>query len=120
MAVIVFYEATKMDEQQLSAGLQPTDHQWDFVRDTISLRNIDKNAEVISVFVASQVTRQMIEKMPRLKLIATRSTGYDHIDIEAAAARDITVVNVPTYGENTVAASQPSAQHAKVPSAQVT
>lgn len=103
MAVIVFYEATKMDEQQLSAGLQPTDHQWDFVRDTINLGNIDKNAEVISVFVASQVTRQMIEKMPRLKLIATRSTGFDHIDIEAAAARDITVVNVPTYGENTVA-----------------
>ncbi|MBP7775490.1 MAG: 2,3-bisphosphoglycerate-dependent phosphoglycerate mutase [Candidatus Saccharimonas sp.] len=103
MAVIVFYEATKMDEQQLSAGLQPTDHQWDFVRDTISLRNIDKNAEVISVFVASQVTRQMIEKMPRLKLIATRSTGFDHIDLETATARGITVVNVPTYGENTVA-----------------
>ncbi|MFZ2494582.1 MAG: 2,3-bisphosphoglycerate-dependent phosphoglycerate mutase [Candidatus Saccharimonadales bacterium] len=103
MAVIVFYEATKMDEQQLSAGLRPTDHHWEFVRDTINLRNIDKNAEVISVFVASQVTRQMIEKMPRLKLIATRSTGFDHIDLETATARGITVVNVPTYGENTVA-----------------
>lgn len=103
MAVIVFYEATKIDIGQLTDGLRDTDHQWDFVRDPISLRNINKNAEVISVFVASQVTRQMIEKMPRLKLIATRSTGYDHIDLEAAAARDITVVNVPTYGENTVA-----------------
>ena len=92
-----------MDEKQLNEGLRPTDHTWEFVRDTISLRNIDKNAEVISVFVASQVTRQMIEKMPRLKLIATRSTGYDHIDLETATARGITVVNVPTYGENTVA-----------------
>lgn len=103
MAVIVFYEATKLDEHQLTEGLSSTDHAWEFCRDTISLRNLNKDAEVISVFVASQVTRQMIEKMPRLKLIATRSTGFDHIDLEAAKARDVTVLNVPTYGENTVA-----------------
>lgn len=103
MALIVFYEATKMDERQLSEGLEPTDHQWHFNRDVISLRNINKDAEVISVFVASQVTRQMMEKMPRLKLIATRSTGFDHIDLASAEARGITVVNVPTYGGNTVA-----------------
>lgn len=103
MAVIVFYEATKLDEQQLGEGLKTTDHHWEFVRDTISLRNLNPDAEVISGFVASQITRQMIEKMPRLKLIATRSTGYDHIDLEAATARGVTVVNVPTYGENTVA-----------------
>lgn len=103
MAVIVFYEGSKRDVGQLSDGLRETDHHWEFVREQLSLRNINKNAEVISVFVTSQVTRQMMEKMPRLKLIATRSTGFDHIDLEAAAARDITVVNVPTYGENTVA-----------------
>ncbi len=103
MAVIVFYEATKIDQVQLNEGLRETDHAWEFVRDTISLRNLNKDAEVISVFVTSQVTRQMIEKMPRLKLIATRSTGFDHIDLEAATARGVTVVNVPTYGENTVA-----------------
>lgn len=103
MAVMVFYEATKLDEHQLGEGLKATDHHWEFCRDTISLRNLNKDAEVVSVFIASQVTRQMIEKMPRLKLIATRSTGYDHIDLEAAAARGVTVVNVPTYGENTVA-----------------
>ncbi len=103
MAVIVFYEATKIDQAQLSEGLRETDHAWEFVRDTISLRNLNPEAEVISVFVTSHVTRQMIEKMPRLKLIAARSTGFDHIDLEAAAARGVTVVNVPTYGENTVA-----------------
>jgi len=41
--------------------------------------------------------------LPNLKLIATRSTGYDHIDTDYAASKNIVVSNVPTYGENTVA-----------------
>jgi D-lactate dehydrogenase len=103
VAVIVFYEATKTDVGQLTDGLRDTDHHWEFVHDTINMRNLNHDAEVISVFVASQVTRQMLEKMPRLKLIATRSTGFDHIDMQAATAKGIIVTNVPTYGENTVA-----------------
>jgi D-lactate dehydrogenase len=59
--------------------------------------------EVLSVFVHSQVTADFIAARPVLRLIATRSTGYDHIDLAAAAARGITVCRVATYGENTVA-----------------
>jgi len=33
----------------------------------------------------------------------TRSTGFDHIDLAECAKRGIVVVNVPTYGEHTVA-----------------
>lgn len=44
-----------------------------------------------------------MEMMPRLKLIAARSTGFDHIDTATAEELGITVVNVPNYGENTVA-----------------
>ena len=36
-------------------------------------------------------------------MVATRSTGFDHVDLEACRARGIRVANVPTYGENTVA-----------------
>jgi D-lactate dehydrogenase len=38
-----------------------------------------------------------------LKLVATRSTGFDHIDLEACKENKIIVSNVPSYGENTVA-----------------
>ncbi|MBW6487031.1 MAG: hypothetical protein K0B01_12865 [Syntrophobacterales bacterium] len=38
-----------------------------------------------------------------MKLIATRSTGFGHIDLEYCQANDITVCNVPVYGDNTVA-----------------
>ena len=44
-----------------------------------------------------------MSRFPALKLIATRSTGFDHIDLAAAKERGVTVVTVPFYGENTVA-----------------
>lgn len=59
--------------------------------------------DIISVFVHSQVTAEALEHFPALRMIATRSTGYDHIDLAACAARGIVVSNVPHYGENTVA-----------------
>ncbi len=61
------------------------------------------DADVISVFIHSRIDRTMIEQLPQLRLIATRSTGTDHIDLDACRQHGITVCNVPAYGENTVA-----------------
>lgn len=61
------------------------------------------DAEVISVFVDSVVSEAVLSNFPNLKLITTRSTGYDHIDLSACQARGIVVANVPSYGEDTVA-----------------
>lgn len=47
--------------------------------------------------------RDVIDQLPGLKLIVTRSTGYDHIDWRNAASKGIPVCNVPGYGSNTVA-----------------
>jgi D-lactate dehydrogenase len=41
--------------------------------------------------------------LPKLKLIACRSTGYDNIDAEAVKARQIYVANTPGYGSSSVA-----------------
>ncbi|MGM5485075.1 MAG: NAD(P)-dependent oxidoreductase [Nanobdellota archaeon] len=59
--------------------------------------------DIISVFIYCNITKEMLDKLPNLKLIATRSTGFDHIDLEEVKKRGITVTNVPSYGENTVA-----------------
>lgn len=61
------------------------------------------DVEVVSPFIYSKLTAERVAKLPALRLIATRSTGYDHIDVAACAARGVTVCNVPHYGENTVA-----------------
>jgi D-lactate dehydrogenase len=59
--------------------------------------------DVISAFVDSPITEKLIAAFPNLKLVATRSTGYDHIDLAACAARNVSVASVPGYGDNTVA-----------------
>jgi len=61
------------------------------------------DAEIVSPFVHSRLSADVIESLPHLKMIATRSTGFDHINAPDAASRGIPVCNVPTYGENTVA-----------------
>ena len=61
------------------------------------------DAEVVSTFIYSDLSRDVLEKLDSLKMIATRSTGYDHIDTDYCREKDIVVCNVPTYGDNTVA-----------------
>jgi D-lactate dehydrogenase len=74
-------------------------------KDLITPENIPnlKDIEILSVFVHTKVPAEIIDQLPRLKLIVTRSTGFDHIDIKYAKSKHIPVCNVPTYGENTVA-----------------
>lgn len=63
----------------------------------------DAEAEALSVFVNHPVTAAEMAKYPKLKLIATRSTGFDHIDLAEAKKRGIAIASVPSYGVNTVA-----------------
>ena len=50
-----------------------------------------------------QVTREVFERLPDLKLVVTRSVGYEHIDLEEAARRDIPVCHIPDYGAHMIA-----------------
>ena len=50
-----------------------------------------------------KVTRKVLERLPNLKLIVTRSVGYDHIDLAEAKQRGVAVCNVPDYGAHMIA-----------------
>ena len=55
-----------------------------------------KSAEVIVPTVTDRIDAALIEQAgPQLKLIASFSNGYDHIDVDAAARKGITVTNTP-------------------------
>jgi D-lactate dehydrogenase len=49
------------------------------------------------------LTADVLDGCPNLKLIVTRSSGYDHIDLDAARVRGIVVCNVPDYGAHMIA-----------------
>ena len=61
------------------------------------------NADIISVFTTSRVSAKVLEKFKNLKLIALRSVGFNHIDLEYCKKNNISVVNSPNYGNITVA-----------------
>lgn len=61
------------------------------------------STEVLCVFVSHQCKQEELDKLPNLKLVAARSTGFDYVDIPYARSKGVEVVNVPSYGEHTVA-----------------
>jgi D-lactate dehydrogenase len=50
-----------------------------------------------------KITAEVLDGCPRLRLIVTRTAGYDHIDLRACLARGIVVCNVPDYGAHMIA-----------------
>jgi len=61
------------------------------------------DAEVVTAFLRSELNAAVLRQLPKLKLVATRSTGFDHIDLAYCRAARVSVCNVPDYGDDTVA-----------------
>lgn len=62
-----------------------------------------RDVHCLSVFIYSPVKKEVLAALPLLQFIATRSTGFDHIESTHCRERRIGVANVPSYGEYTVA-----------------
>ena len=77
------------------------------VKDKISaeeLLEIIPEFDALMVRSASKVTAEVIEKAEKLKIIGRAGVGVDNIDIPAATAKGIIVINSP--GGNTIAATE--------------
>lgn len=103
MTKIVFFDTEDWEEEYLKTSL--SSYQPVITSEKLDLTSVLKyqDAEIISAFIYSNLTKEVLEKLPNLKFIATRSTGIDHIDVEYCKSRNILVSNVPTYGAHTVA-----------------
>ena len=47
--------------------------------------------------------RKILESLPRLKYVGVLATGYNVVDIDAAAERGVVVTNIPAYSSDSVA-----------------
>lgn len=99
---IAFYEIADWEASYIKEKL--TGHELFFYQQKFSDAELPQgDAEVLSMFTASPVTPAVLAALPNLKMVATRTTGFDHINLQAVKTAGIVVSNVPTYGQNTVA-----------------
>lgn len=101
---VAFFETTEKEKKYLKKKFDKSFELF-FYHEELNETNSNLIAKVniLSPFIYSNLNSKVLEKAKKLKLIATRSTGYNHIDIKKAQSRNISVATVPYYGENTVA-----------------
>jgi phosphoglycerate dehydrogenase-like enzyme len=58
---------------------------------------------LVTLYTYTRVDASVIERLPDLRLVATRTAGYSHIDVDAAAARGVAVAVVPSAATQSVA-----------------
>lgn len=100
---IAFFEVESWEKNYLEQKLAGNELQ--FFAKPLREANIPElqNTEVISTFIDSHITKEFLDQLPNLRLITTRSTGYDHIDLVCTKYKNIITCNVPHYGTHTVA-----------------
>ncbi len=100
---IVVFEVEEW-EQQTFQKLADEEH-ITYTSDSLSIHNADNHADadILSTFIYSNLDKNVLSKFNNLKMIATRSTGFDHIDLDYCQKNNVTICNVPTYGQDTVA-----------------
>ena len=104
MSSIAVFGAQTWEQEYIQNALPEDSFLWfDGVLAPGSVPEEAKGAEILSIFVDSVVDASVIDEFPNLLCIATRSTGFDHIDIAYAQSKNVIVSNVPFYGANTVA-----------------
>lgn len=103
---IVYFDAADYEEQFLK---EQNEGKYTYYLENSALNDLApvkeeyKDADIISVFTTSRVNRKVLEQFKNLKLIALRSVGFNHIDIDYCREHGIRVVNSPNYGNITVA-----------------
>src|SRR5437879_3051522 len=100
---VAFFEVEPWEKEYLKKKF--ADYDLAFYEDPLSKDNVAKvkDVEALSVFIYSHLDKEIIDQMPNLRFITTRSTGYDHIELPCCQERNIVVCNVPHYGTHTVA-----------------
>jgi D-lactate dehydrogenase len=85
--------------------LEGTDIDIEFFEESLNVekaRELDQSFDAVAVFVSSEVSEEVLDELD-VEVVACRSTGFDHVDLEKAENEGIKVCNVPEYGDTTVA-----------------
>jgi len=101
-AVVTDYQFPSVDNERrvfAAAGVQMASAQCRTAPEVIA---VARDAEALLVHWAP-ITQEVLQALPRCKIIVRYGIGLDNIDLAAAAARGIAVCNVPDYASGEVA-----------------
>ncbi len=100
---IAFFDLRPEDKDFLEKNM-PKD-ELDLFEESVSDKLLQKtpDVEIISFRDRSKLNKKQAEKLPNLKLIANRTTGFDNVEKSIYERGDILLCNVPAYGASTVA-----------------
>ncbi len=101
--VISFFDIT--EEEQSSFASLPPGHSCSYYKDSLTVENVERirDTEILYIRSFSLVTADILRCLPKLRFIATRSTGFDNIDIGYCKQHNIAVSHIPSYAANAVA-----------------
>jgi D-lactate dehydrogenase len=103
---VAVFSTKSYDRRSLEVANQQHGHELHFLEGRLVPATAPLAAGLVgvSVFVNDDVSRATLEQLAArgTRILATRSAGYNHIDLAAAAQHGITVARVPAYSPNAV------------------
>ncbi|RNF32378.1 2-hydroxyacid dehydrogenase [Massilia aurea] len=101
------YSARRYDKTMLAQANADAGHELRFLEDRLSRETaiLAEGCAAVCVFVNDTVDAEVLGILAGqgTRLVATRSTGYNHVDAHAARELGIAVVRVTDYSPNSVA-----------------
>ena len=64
--------------------------------------NLLEETTVVSVYLTSNISDEVLKKFPNLMILSTRSAGYEHINIQECCNKRIKVLNVENYDSKAI------------------
>ena len=101
---MLFFEITFEQEEILRKAF--AHDELFFFSSPLTKNNIPQqahDADIISVFVFSMLSKEVLACFPTLKAVFSRTTGSDHLDCHALQERSIKVFTLPCYATQSVA-----------------
>lgn len=92
-----FFEKHELKDFEITFIKNPLDEKTELTQEQLD------DTVIISVFTTSNLTSDVLKKFKNLRMVATRSTAYSHIDLEYCINHNIAVFNVEQYGKTAVA-----------------
>jgi len=104
---IAFFSTKKYDRITFNQQIEETPHTITYFEDVLSPETVAlaKGFKAVCVFVNNPVDRKLMKMLHDIdvEVIALRSAGFNHIDLEAAKESGINVYRVPAYSPEAVA-----------------